>query len=127
MVSDSSVTISSSSARERQRAAEAAVERLAGALVALGLEHLDRQVAVVGAGRLDRAVGGAVVDEDHVAAVAPQVGAALEVGEQARDVGLLVVGGDHEDGHQYAPLRFRTTGSVWTRILMSHQSDQLVT
>ena len=40
---------------------------------------------------------------------------------------LLVVGRHHEDVHQYAPRRARTTGIVWQRILMSHQSDQLVT
>ena len=100
MVSDSSVTISSSSASEGERAAEAAVERLAGAHVPLGLEHLDGQVAVVRLRGLDGAVGGPVVGEDHVAAVAPQVRTALQVGEQARDVGLLVVGRDDEDGHQ---------------------------
>src|SRR5262249_33564833 len=106
---------------------EAAVERLAGAAVALGHEDLDRQLAVVRARDLDGVVRRAVVDQDDPPAVTPQVGARLQVGKETRNVRLLVVGRDHEASHQYAPWRLRTVGSVWTRILMSPQSDQLVT
>ena len=112
--------------RRGQCVPEAAVERAARPLVPDLGEHLDGHLAAVGAGDLDGAVRRAVVDEQHAAA-APQLRPALEVGQQARDVGLLVVGRDDEDRHQYAPRRASTTGSVWTRILMSHQSDQLVT
>src|ERR1700712_5172177 len=99
---------------EAAREAEAAVERAPGALVADLADEDQRHRAVVGLGHRDGAVAGDVVDEDHVPA-RPQHRALLEVMQQAREVLLLVERRNHEDLHQYAPRRPRTTGSVWKR------------
>ena len=126
-MSASSVTIRSSSPSQSSSArAEAAVERPARPAVAALADEQDRQRPVVGRDERGGVVGRAVVDDDDVTA-GPELGPLLEVEEQARQVGLLVEGRHHEDMHQDAPRRARTTGTVWNRIFMSHQSDQLVT
>ncbi len=125
-MSDSIVMIEVVVVAELERHLEAAVERAAGALVADLRNHDQREVAHVGPGRRDGAVGRAVVDEDHVAAL-PELGPALEVREQARDVRSSLNAGITKTFISTPPGGRGPTGIVWQRILMSHQSDQLVT
>ena len=127
-MSDSIVMIRSSSPRELQRAAEAGVERAARALVLDLLEHLERQAAAL------RRAATSTVRSDEPSSTRMIVppsrhssGRAAEVPHQVRDVGLLIEGRNHDDGHQYAPFRPSTVGIVRSRILMSHHRDQLVT
>ena len=81
-----------------ERAPEAAVEGASRTLVRAEADDLHRQQAGMRAGHGRRGVARAVVHHDHPSA-GPQLGPGLEVGEQARQVGLLVVCGHHEDVH----------------------------